>query len=1122
MNILPATFTAVCCLTVLAHAGPVEKNPQISLPPVHAPWTLPLLGTGVKSNDVYTDGHIFLNVPLWSTIGADGTLGGSYLFLEPYTSVGEGGETASSLGIGFRHLFNDQPVSALTQPGRAGFLEEGWYIGGSLFLDMLRTEHRNEFWQLGFGAEIGTRYLELRGNYYLPLEGGRKGAGSQVDRETFSSSNTRRNTYLSSAGDPFATGNLIAQDATFTTTATTTTRTTTLTRTTQFYERGMEGWDIEAGILIPGLDEYMDVKLIGGYASMENQPFGPQERGTGSIRGWRAGLEVRPVPAVVLTGLWHENKAFTGSDWSAGVELQIPLDRTWRDAFKPRRRHLVERMAEPVHRQNEAIKLSHSAETKIESKTSVKRITKVVAQSAQRIVLEDDIVFVNNGAPVGNGIQAGNDAAGNGTAEAPKASMQVGTDVAMANGNATARVWNVYTQGTVAGYTEDVQAHTGSVNFIGSGRRIQGLGGKSFGTGPAPVLTGGIHAQSIPFFGVTSYRILNGLSAGPIGVGVRINDVSQYLVDGNGMTGMSYGIVVTNGGTSESAGLITRNTISTDNLGIAFGIEDTAVQRMTVLDNSLFSNALSDVAGSVSGTLHLDISGNRFTNSGSSAIHLVASLDGVVTMATSGNSFQNTGTSAYEFDLTDDSVMAAVIAEDQFTNIGNHGVDVEADENARVGLSVLRNTMTNVTGDGISVLAAGNSVGLYGFNRNSFSQITGQAIDVELIGSADAVVFANLNTITAANRGLRAITRGVAGLDIASDFNTIVNSANTGMELRTFDTSRITGVLTDNYIQTPVNQAFVAVAGDSSTLTATISRSTVLNPGTHGLNGIARNLGTLEVTFANNTVINPGEYHVFNYAEDSGQLGSRLHLNTFITTGAVPGGGGVFMQSFGSGHHGMEILQNTITDLGPPGSGSWGIQVSGRDNSTMFVLIGQNVITNVQTNSLHLLTEDSAGAQGIIAGNVVTGIQAMGVGIFVAGHGTMDFQVVGNRVQNVAGRGIGFLAMSGGDLHADVAFNLVTNTGLEGIEFRTNPGSVGLSVLNFDANTVLNIGGDAGVILLEEPGSTMTIYGTPGTGNNIIDGTSPWRVLDEYGTAEGIFHIGPPVNADRLDNTSVP
>ncbi|HSI63514.1 MAG TPA: inverse autotransporter beta domain-containing protein [Candidatus Saccharimonadia bacterium] len=1118
MKLFSVIIAIFCCMVVPLQSGPVEKNPQVSLQPVHEAWTLPLLGTGVKSNDAYTDGHIFLNVPLWSTIGADGTLGGSYLFLEPYTSVGEGGENASSLGIGFRHLFNDQPVSALNQPGRVGFMEEGWYIGGSLFVDMLRTEHRNEFWQLGFGAEIGTRYLELRGNYYLPLEGGRKGAGSQVDRETFTSSSTRRNT-SSSASDPFATGNLVVQDATTTTTATTTFRTTTLTRTTQFYERGMEGWDIEAGILIPGLDEYMDVKIVGGYASMENQPYGPQERGTGPIRGWRAGLEVRPVPAVVLTGLWHENKAFTGSDWSAGIELQIPLDRTWKDAFKPRRRHLVERMAEPVHRQNAAIKLSHSAETKTESKTSVKRVTKVVAQSSQRIVLEDDIIFVNNGAPVGNGIQAGNDAAGNGTAEAPKASMQIGADVAQANSIATGRVWNVYTQGTAAGYTEDVQAHTGSVNFIGSGRRIQGLGGKSFGKGPAPLLTGGIHAQSIPFFGVTGYRILNGLSAGPIGVGVRINDVSQYLVDGNGMTGMSYGVVVTNGGTSESAGLITRNTISTDNLGIAFGIEDTAVQRMTVLDNSLFNNVLSDVAGSVSGTLHLDLGGNRFANSGSSAVHLVASLDGVVTMATGGNSFQNTGTSAYELDLTDDSVITAVIADDLFTNIGNHGVDVEADENARVVLSVLRNTMTNVTGDGISLLAEEDSLGLFGFHRNSFSQITGQAIDVELTGSADAVVFANLNTITAANRGLRAITRDDSGLDIAADFNVIVNSTNTGMELRTGDNSHITGVLTGNYIQTPVNQAFVVVAGDSSTLTATISRSTIVSPGTHGLHSIARDDGELLMTFSNNTVSNPGEYHALMSAEDNGLLSSLMYLNTFTTTGAIPGGGlGMRLLSSDSAGHYVEAYGNTITDLGPPGSDSAGIHATASDGSQMYALIGQNVISNVYTNSLTLQTEDTAGIEGIVAGNTVTGTQAVS-GIRLESGGVMDVSVIFNLVQNGGAHGI-TLRTVGGQLDADVSHNTVLNSAQEGILFQSTLGD--MSVLNFDANRILGAGDAASVMLFEEAGTTMTIYGTPGTGNNIMDDSALLRVWDVNNSVEGIFHIGAPVNADRLDNTSVP
>jgi len=35
--------------------------------------------------------------------------------LEPYTSWGEQGEIAASLGLSFRHLFNDQPLSKLSE-----------------------------------------------------------------------------------------------------------------------------------------------------------------------------------------------------------------------------------------------------------------------------------------------------------------------------------------------------------------------------------------------------------------------------------------------------------------------------------------------------------------------------------------------------------------------------------------------------------------------------------------------------------------------------------------------------------------------------------------------------------------------------------------------------------------------------------------------------------------------------------------------------------------------------------------------------------------------------------------------------------------------------------------------
>src|SRR5262245_52358230 len=90
-------------------------------------WSLPgILGSGLKGNDAYIDGSFFLTVPVWSSIGRDGILGDDTLFLEPYVSWGEEGEVAASLGLGWRHLFCDQSISAVTHHDghQAAFLEE--------------------------------------------------------------------------------------------------------------------------------------------------------------------------------------------------------------------------------------------------------------------------------------------------------------------------------------------------------------------------------------------------------------------------------------------------------------------------------------------------------------------------------------------------------------------------------------------------------------------------------------------------------------------------------------------------------------------------------------------------------------------------------------------------------------------------------------------------------------------------------------------------------------------------------------------------------------------------------------------------------------------------------------
>jgi hypothetical protein len=507
-----------------AVAGKSGKGAESLLLEEGHPMYLGTLSFGVKTSDVYTDGHVSVLAPVWSSLGADGTLGGGVLFLEPYTSLGEQGEVASSLGVGWRYLSNDQPVAKIADKGRAGFLTEGWYVGANVFVDLLDTQFDNQFWQLGFGAEVGTRYLGLRGNYYLPLSD-RQYADSFRTREIRQTSSTSVSQSTAGSGDPFATGHTVQQDAVFTTLATTTTRTTTIDRLFHLYEEGMEGWDVEAALLLPGLDEYVEVKLIGGYYQFDNQPFGPQAGGTGNVEGFKAGLELRPVPALVLSGTWYEDDRLTGSDWTVGVQLQIPLGKEWKDAFVPRRRHLVERMAEPVARQNAAVKVAKDVELeKTSTSTKVKRVTKVVAQSRQRLVLAEDIVFVNNGDSVGNGIQAGS-AVGDGTAEAPLDTIAAAALLAGDNSTTSGRVWNVYTQHTATPYAEEVTV-LGSVNFISSKTPIAGVGGKNFGGNTArPVVMGGFEALNVPYLGITAYDIRQGMAIGDLNgdlVGVRV------------------------------------------------------------------------------------------------------------------------------------------------------------------------------------------------------------------------------------------------------------------------------------------------------------------------------------------------------------------------------------------------------------------------------------------------------------------------------------------------------------------------------------------------------------------------------------------------------------------------
>lgn len=546
--------------TACASAGGAEPVSEKNFSLADSAWNMPLMGFGMKGNDAYTDGHVFLTLPLWSSIGRNGRLGGSYLLIEPYTSLGEQGEVASSLGLSWRHLFSDEPPSALNKTGPAKFMEEGFYLGANVFVDMLDTQNDNRFWQLGIGAEIGTRYLELRGNYYLPLSD-REMVQRTETTQTFTTSSTEYTTVGTGGGNggaPFATGHQIVQDyGNLTTFATTTTRTRTVRTVTELFEEGMEGWDAEMALLVPKIDEWVDVRVLAGYFSFDNQPFGPQGFGTGNVHGWKAGIEVRPVPAILLTAMWYEDERFTGANWTVGVQIQIPLGKEWKEAFRPRRRHLVERLAEPVRRQNDAVKVGNDVEKKNTTSTSVAKVTKVVSQTPGRIVLVDDVVFVNGGSDVGNGIQAGTPA-GDGTAENPVQEANDGATIAAANNASTGRVWTVYTQGGAGvSYGQDVEVNA-STNFISSATIIRSPDGQTFGTGDRPLVTGRFDVRDIGYFGLRDYQI----SASTEGSALNMDSVRDARIFNNDITNTNgRGVDISALGGSTSRVQFSNNTI---------------------------------------------------------------------------------------------------------------------------------------------------------------------------------------------------------------------------------------------------------------------------------------------------------------------------------------------------------------------------------------------------------------------------------------------------------------------------------------------------------------------------------------------------------------------------------
>jgi hypothetical protein len=340
--------------------------------------------------------------------------------------------------------------------------------------------------------------------------------------------------------------------------------------------------------------------------------------------------------------MWYEDDKLTGSDWIVGMNLELPFEAGdlgdgkgfWGrmgDAFRPRRRHLVERIAEPVRRQNVAINISQSVE-EVTSERHV--VTKVVSQTEKRIVLANTVVFVDNvhGAP-------GNP----GTYERPLNTIQGGENQ---SGTLFGNSGIVFVQGGGPSYPEDVVVSQ-STAFYGSGKGYPALGGLAFHgrNSFTPVMTPSSTAFSA--IGVGALTVSGFQINGGLGVGINANNVGlvrildnsfnnqgtnsinilwttgasgSAYISGNVINGSGAGISIAADPGSSGVVTISRNAISNVGTGITLNgngplnavVEGNTIQRITN-DGIAVNGGATQINGRISNTIQGVVGGKRYT-----------------------------------------------------------------------------------------------------------------------------------------------------------------------------------------------------------------------------------------------------------------------------------------------------------------------------------------------------------------------------------------------------------------------------------------------------------------------------------------------------------------------------
>ena len=215
---------------------------------------------------------------------------GNLLGLALRGTVVDDEEQEAGVGVVLRHLDADLGV----------------IYGLNLFHDTRWTAQDNSFGVLGAGIEVLTERVDVRANLHHPLD----------DAEALTE--TRRADVTTAGGQRVTT--------------------TTILRS---HEESLEGFDVEAGLWIPGLPESIPTAVYVGYYDLTSDY-------AGDYSGVNLRLESRVTPRITLDAQWMDDDALTGTEFFVGARFTFPFGGT--PAADAGSRGLAGRMGDLVRR----------------------------------------------------------------------------------------------------------------------------------------------------------------------------------------------------------------------------------------------------------------------------------------------------------------------------------------------------------------------------------------------------------------------------------------------------------------------------------------------------------------------------------------------------------------------------------------------------------------------------------------------------------------------------------------------------------------------------------------------------------------------------------------------------